>query len=137
MTEARHILIAEDDPKLLQTLADSFVNRGGMFPVGAKRISLKRPFRTVPFDLTPHSPTACPTCSPQASPARKQRSYRLTVDLALAGQPLQHFRSEIGRPQLAADMAFRQPHGLCQFLDSGELTSLHAPPPAQCLADGP
>jgi len=34
MTEARHILIAEDEPKLLQTLANSSAKRGSVFPVG-------------------------------------------------------------------------------------------------------
>ncbi len=32
--------------------------------------------------------------------------------LAPAGQPLQHFGRKIGQPQLAADMAFRQPNSL-------------------------
>lgn len=55
--------------------------------------------------------------------------------LAPAGQPLQHFGRKIGQPQLAADMAFRQPSSLGQFLNGGELTGLHAPPPAPCPAD--
>ena len=56
--------------------------------------------------------------------------------LAPAGRPLQHLRRQFGQPQLAADMAFHQPHGLCQFLYRGELTGIHAPPPAPCPTNG-
>ena len=56
--------------------------------------------------------------------------------LAPAGQALQHLRRKISQPQLAADMAFGQTDGFGQFLDRGELTGLHAPPPAPCPAYG-
>ena len=33
-------------------------------------------------------------------------------------------------------MALGQTDGLCQFLNRGELTGIHAPPPPPCAADG-
>lgn len=56
---------------------------------------------------------------------------------APARQALEHLRREVCQPQLAAEMPFGQSCGFGKFLNVGELTGIHAPPPPPCPADGP
>ncbi|WP_379916793.1 hypothetical protein [Lacimonas salitolerans] len=69
----------------------------------------------------------------------RQKTQIIEADcrrLPPAGQSPQHLRREIGQPQLAADVPFRQPDRLGQFLDGGELTGINASSPPPCAADG-
>jgi hypothetical protein len=56
-------------------------------------------------------------------------------DLPLVDQPFQHLRGQICQPQLPADMALCEVHGLGKFLNGGKLADLYAPPPGPSAAD--